>query len=177
MPASILSYESKRPNWHPGQSNKQIAQKLNKETTPNLPATAEGVSVIYERDKRRKNMKTKLVSNLDVFMFHCSVCDLTWRVKCPDAQYERAYSCPRCKRLKAQMVNRQYRAKVLTTANDGIWGDLRVISCDPETGLAECECVAHGHKQTRKFSSIHTQIKCLECDRARKQQEYQARTK
>lgn len=147
------------------------------EPKPPPPLVAEGVTARYERSKRRKRLKSKTASNLDKFVFRCSVCDFQWRVKAPDAQYKRPYECPRCKRLKAQMVNRQYRAKVLTTANDGIWGDLRVVSCDAEHGLAECVCVEKGHRQTRKFSSIHTQIKCLECDRVRKQQEYQARTK
>lgn len=147
------------------------------EPKPPLPLVGENVTVRYDRNKRRKRLKSKTASNLDKFVFRCSLCDFQWRVKVPDAQYERAYSCPRCKRLQAQMVNRQYRAKVLTTANNGIWGDLRVVSCDSEHGLAECECVKQGHRQTRKFNSIHAKVKCLECDRARKRAEYEARTK
>lgn len=144
------------------------------EPKPPLPLAAENVAVEYERNKRRKRLKSKIASNLDKFVFRCSVCDFQWRVKCPDAQYKRPYQCPRCVHEKRQMIARQHRAKVLFAVKQ--WGDLEILFVDVEKGLARCRC-PKGHEQDRKFNSIHTQIKCLECDRARKRAEYQARVK
>lgn len=69
-------------------------------------------------------------------------------------------SCPHCARDAKQRANREYRAKVLL--NVGQWGDLTVLSCCAETGLAEVVC-PKGHRSTRPFGQFSRESRCIAC--------------